>query len=178
MVADADMLSETQLLETKRFRVVKVRQTLGDGAVREREVVRHPGAVTILPMIDDAHVCLIRNFRPAINETLIELPAGTIDPGEDPQSTAARELLEETGYAAGKLTLLQSFFLSPGILDERMRLYLATDLVEQEPQREPGEEISNLILAWEDAVALVFDQQIHDAKTITGLLYYDHLRGR
>jgi ADP-ribose pyrophosphatase len=173
MTAEEDLL-----LATKRFRVVKVRQPLPGGAVREREVVRHPGAVTVLPMVDDGHVCLIRNYRPAIGETLIELPAGTLEQGEAPEATAARELLEETGYAAGKLTLLQSFYLSPGILDERMRLYLATDLVEKEPQREPGEQIENLILAWEDAVALVFDQQIHDAKTITGLLYYDHLRGR
>jgi ADP-ribose pyrophosphatase len=166
------------LLETNRFRVVSVRQRLADGQEKHSAIVRHPGAVTILPMIDDRHVCLIQNFRPSVNETLIELPAGTREPGEAPEATAARELLEETGYEAGKIELLHSFLLSPGILDERMQLYLATDLVEKAPAREPGEQIANLILAWEDAVALVFDQQIQDAKTIVGLLFYDRIRGR
>lgn len=166
------------LLETNRFRVVSVRQQLANGQEKNSAIVRHPGAVTILPMIDDRHVCLIQNFRPSVNETLIELPAGTLEPGEAPEATAARELLEETGYEAGKIELLHSFLLSPGILDERMRLYLATELVEKAPAREPGEQISNLILAWEDAVALIFDQQIQDAKTIVGLLFYDRIRGR
>jgi ADP-ribose pyrophosphatase len=166
------------LLTTSRFEVVRLQVPTPDGGVRAKEVIRHPGAVCILPMVDDRHVCLIKNRRAAIGETLIELPAGTLEPPETPAQTAARELLEETGYRAERLARLHEFFLSPGILDERMHLYLATGLTEGDARREPTEQITNLVLAWEDAIALVYDEQIHDAKTIIGLLYYDQLRGR
>ena len=84
--------------------------------------------MVILPLIAPERVCLIRNFRMAVNETLVELPAGTIDPNEDPLETAKRELIEETGYRAGRMEKLAEFFMSPGILHERMHLFLATEL--------------------------------------------------
>jgi ADP-ribose pyrophosphatase len=168
---------EELLLETSRFRVVRITQATHRGP-RPREVVRHGGAVTILPILPEGKVCLIRNFRPSVGRTLIELPAGTLEPGEPPADTARRELIEETGYRAGKLEPLCEFFLSPGILDERMHLFLATDLEPGDPQREPGEEIENLLLPWDEAIALVDARQIEDAKTIVGLLMYDRLRGK
>ena len=82
----------------------------------EREVVRHPGAAVLLPVTGDGRVILIRQFRYAAGETLLEVPAGTIDPGETPEQTAVRELVEETGYHAGKLEKLAEFFPSPGVL--------------------------------------------------------------
>ena len=164
------------LLETNRFRVVKVHQSLANGALRTREIVRHPGAVVVLPMVDDDHVCLIRNFRVSVDEHLLELPAGTLESGERPESAARRELIEETGFRAERLERLHAFYLSPGILDERMHLFLATSLTPGETAREPGEEIENLIVPWEDAIGMVFDQRIQDAKTIVGLLFYDRLR--
>ncbi|MCP3694976.1 MAG: NUDIX hydrolase, partial [Planctomycetaceae bacterium] len=87
-----------------------------------------------------------------------------------------RELIEETGYQAQSLQRLHGFFLSPGILDEWMQLYLATDLIPGPPAREAGEQIENMIVPWEQAMSLVREQKIHDAKTIVGLLYYDQLR--
>ena len=141
-----------------------------------RQFVRHPGAVTIIPMIDEDHVCLIQNYRVSVNETLIELPAGTLETDEAPELTAHRELIEETGYQAQSLQRLHGFFLSPGILDEWMQLYLATDLLPGQPAREAGEQIENMIVPWEQAMSLVREQKIHDAKTIVGLLYYDQLR--
>jgi ADP-ribose pyrophosphatase len=119
---------------------------------------------------------LIRNFRVSVQQTLIELPAGTLDPGEDPQTTAQRELAEETGFRAGRWQHLHSFYLSPGILDERMHLFLATDLVAGPPAREPGEEIETLITPWGQALAWIASGEIQDAKTIAGLLFYDQLR--
>ncbi len=164
------------LLETRLFRVVRVTQTDTQGGVVTREFVRHPGAVTILPMVDDDHVCLIKNYRVAVDETLIELPAGTLDKDEDPLHTAERELAEETGFRAESIEPLHQFFLSPGILDERMHLYVATGLTSGRPRREAGEKIENFIVPWDEAMAMIHDGRIHDAKSIVGLLYYDRIR--
>ena len=161
------------LLTAQRFRVEMASRTDANGAVHQREVVRHPGAVTILPMVDQQHVCLIRNYRMAVAQTLIELPAGTLEPGEQPAATAHRELIEETGYRAGCIEQVHSFFLSPGILDERMHLFVASDLTPGPAEREAGEEIENLVVTWDEALQMVRDGRIEDAKTIVSLLYYD-----
>jgi ADP-ribose pyrophosphatase len=161
------------LLETKRFCVVRTSETGRDGKPHSREIIRHPGAVTVIPLLDDGRVCLVENYRVAVGETLIELPAGTLEPGEDPRECAARELQEETGYRAQRVELLHAFYLSPGILDERMHLFLATGLTPGDPAREAGEQIKNLIVPWDEALNLVHTRRIQDAKTIVGLLYYD-----
>lgn len=164
------------LLVTKRFNVEEVTQSLADGGVAKRVIVRHPGAVTIVPMVDAGHVCLIRNYRIAVEQTLIELPAGTLEPNEPPEHTAARELIEETGYRAQRLEKLHAFYLSPGVMDERMHLYLAEGLESVGTAREPGEQIENLIVPWSDAINMIFRGEIQDAKSIVGLLYYDRMR--
>lgn len=159
------------LLTTRKFRVVAVRRS--DGTVKE--VVRHPGAVVILPLLLAGDVCLIRNFRVSVNQTLIELPAGTLEEGEPPLETARRELIEETGYRCDSLRLLQQFFLSPGILDERMHLFVAENLIAGPPAREPGEQIENLVVPWNEAMRMVEQGEIHDAKTLVGLLMWDRV---
>ena len=169
-------MASEPLLVTERFRVEQVHQPLSDGGTRTRAVVRHPGAVTIIPMVDPEHVCLIRNYRVSVQETLIELPAGTLEPPESPESTAHRELIEETGYRAQQVRRLHEFYLSPGILDERMHLFLAQQLEFVGAQPEPGEEIENFIVSWQEAIKLVHDGVIQDAKTIVGLLMYDAVR--
>lgn len=164
------------LLTTNKFSVVRQSYRTGLGNIVSREIIQHPGAVVIVPLLDDGRVCLIRNYRVSVNQTLIELPAGTLEPPEEPLITAERELSEETGYRAAKLELLHAFFLSPGILNERMHLYLATGLTPGEAAREKGEEIENLIVSWSDALSMVASGQIQDAKTIVGLLWVDALR--
>jgi ADP-ribose pyrophosphatase len=164
------------LLTTSKFRVVRESIQTPGGKTKTREIVRHPGACVIVPLLDDGRVCLIRNWRVAVNQTLIELPAGTLEPPEPPEKTAERELIEETGYRAKKIEFLHDFFLSPGILDEKMHLYLATGLTAGESAREEGEEIENWLVPWEEAVAMIFRREIHDAKTIVGLLWADRLR--
>jgi ADP-ribose pyrophosphatase len=166
------------LLITSRFRVEEVEQPLPGGGTRKRQIVRHPGAVTILPLVSGDQVCLIRNYRIAVGQTLIELPAGTLEPGEDPAHTAERELIEETGYRATHIGHLHSFFLSPGILDERMHLYVATGLELVGAAREAGEDIENLVVPWAQAMDMIFQGEIQDAKSIIGLLYYDQLLSR
>jgi ADP-ribose pyrophosphatase len=171
-------VSPDPLLVTSRFFVEEVDRRAADGTIRKREIVRHPGAVAIIPMVDDDRVCLIRNFRVSVNQTLIELPAGTLEPPEPPEQAAERELQEETGYQAGAMRELHGFYLSPGILDERMHLFVATDLEAVGAAREPGEEIENLVVSWQEAMELVESREIQDAKTIVGLLLYDRLRSR
>jgi len=167
--------SET-LLTTSKFRVVRESVQTPGGKTKTREIVRHPGACVIVPILDDGRVCLIRNWRVAVNQTLIELPAGTLEPPEPPEKTADRELIEETGYRAKKIEFLHAFFLSPGILDEKMRLYLATGLTEGAAAREEGEEIENWLVPWNQAIDMIFRGEIKDAKTIVGLLWADRLR--
>ena len=166
-----NLVPET-LLRTNRFNVERIEQPLVGGEVRTREVIRHPGSVVIVPEVDEDHVCLIRNVRVAVNQTLIELPAGTLDPNESPLDCSFRELAEETGFRAKQMTPLVTIYPAPGILDEKMHIFVATDLSAGEAAREPGEEIENLIVTWKEAFEMIRDNEIIDAKTIVGLMRY------
>ena len=161
------------LASYNRFRVERIRYELPDGKTHSRDVVRHPGSVVLVPHVDEKHVCLIRNHRIVVDRTLIELPAGTREPGEDPDTTAARELIEETGYRAKRIERRCVFFAAPGILDEQMILYEAFDLTSGEPQREANEEIENLVVSWTEARAMIARCEIEDAKTLVGLMLAD-----
>jgi len=165
------------LLTTSRFRVEEhlLASSERQAEVR-RQVIVHPGAVTILPLVDGDQVCLIRNYRVAVGKTLIELPAGTLEPNEPPQQTAIRELQEETGYTAERWRELPPFFMSPGILNERMHLFVAEGLTPGRPAREAGEEIENLLVPWSEAVAMAERGEIEDAKSMVGILLWNHLR--
>ncbi len=161
------------IFRARRFQIERVVQVGRNGAEHVREIVRHPGAVVVLPFLDDGRVVLVRNYRVAVKERLVELPAGTIDSGEDPLATAMRELAEETGYNAGNMELLLTFCMSPGILDEKMHLFLATALTAGEMALEPGEDINPFVCTWDEALSMVRRGEIRDAKTLVGLLYYE-----
>jgi len=167
------------LYQAKRFRVERVTQESADGSRHAKDVVRHPGAVTILPLLDDGRVCFVENYRVAVEERLVELPAGTLEPPEEPLTTALRELAEETGYRAARIEHLATFCMSPGILDEKMYVYAASGLIAGEMGLEAGEDIRVVHLTWQAALEMVRDGRIHDAKTVAALLYYDtfHRRG-
>ncbi len=165
--------SNEELLRASRFCVVRHTEMGRDGQPHTREIVHHPGSVAILPILDDGRICLIRNYRVAVGKTLIEVPAGTLEPGEDPAETAHRELIEETGYRARSIEKLREFSMSPGILNERMHLYLALGLAEGPTAREAGERIENLVVAWEEALRMADDGTIEDAKTLVALFDYD-----
>jgi ADP-ribose pyrophosphatase len=149
---------------------------LADGTVAEREVVVHPGAVALVPMVDADHVCLVKNDRFAIGETLLEVPAGTIDQGETPDQTARRELAEETGYQAGRMKMIRHWFVSPGVMTERMFLFHCDDLVPGPTDHRPDERLEIVILPWREALAMALDGRIQDAKSILSLLVCDRLR--
>ena len=167
------MQDEELLLSAKVFRVVQGVQIGADGRRHARQIIRHPGAAVVLPVLDDGRVVLIRNYRIAVEQTLVELPAGTLDPGEEPVETARRELAEETGYRARRMEPLAAFYSSPGILDERMHLFLATGLAPGEPDLQGGEQIEPLVVPWREALEMIQSGAIRDAKTLVGLLYYD-----
>jgi ADP-ribose pyrophosphatase len=151
-------------------------QNMETGARHTREVVAHPGAVLVMGLLADDRVVLIRNRRYAVGETLWELPAGTLEKGEDPMNCAGRELLEETGYLAGRLKILLTFYTSPGILSERMYAFVAYDLQKQQTALEEGEEIEVVPVPWNEALEMVGDGRIQDGKTIATLLWYERFR--
>jgi ADP-ribose pyrophosphatase len=151
---------------------------LPTGQTVQRDVVAHPGAVAVVAMVDAERVCLLRNQRFVVNDTLLERPAGTLEPGEDPQRAAARELEEETGYRAGRWRKLAEFFASPGVLTEVIHLFVAQDLTAGEARPEPEEELRPEVVPWKQAVAWALDGTVRDAKTLAGLLLWDRLRGK
>lgn len=164
------------LLETRRFTVVRRRQPLADGGEQPRDVVLHPGSVVVVPLLSPSSVCLIEVVRAAVGSTLLELPAGTLDRTESLAAAALRELEEETGYRAGHIEPFGSFWMSPGILRERMHLFVAEALTAGPQALEPGEQITPRVVSWNDAVAMCLDGRIEDAKTITGILLVDARR--
>lgn len=159
------------LLETSRFSVVRKRRIDLSGRVYARDVVMHPGAVVVIPVLDDGRICLIRNYRLAVDAELIELPAGTLEPGELPAVAAARELAEETGYRARYWHQVMQFWMSPGILSERMYLYVARGLTAGQRQLEAGEEICTELFEWREIIEMMTENVIADAKTLAALLY-------
>jgi len=149
------------------------------GRKHKREVVVHPGAVVILGLVENETVLLIRNRRYAVGQILLELPAGTLEKNEDPMNCAGRELLEETGYLARRLKPIGSYFTSPGILSEKMYAFAAYDLVKKETALEEGEEIELEPTRLDEAIAMIGDGRVQDAKTIATLMMYDRFhRGK
>lgn len=173
---NTDPQQERLMLETERFRIVHLENPRGRPEL-SRTVIRHPGAVVIVPLVQNQQICLIRNYRVSIGQTLVELPAGTCEPGEPLDETARRELLEETGFTAQHFEHLHSFYASPGILDEQMHLFVATDLASGSAQRMEDEQIENLIVPLDEAYTMVRQKQIIDGKSIAGLLWYRLLQG-
>lgn len=166
------MVRRKVVFKATRFDLEQVIETLPDGSDLHRTIVRHPGAVVILPILDDGRVCMIETYRVAIDRWHLELPAGTMDKGVSPGELAAMELQEETGFLADRFVLLHTFAMSPGILDEKMHLFLATGLREGPTAREEGEQMKNVLLSWPQIDRLLRDGQIADAKTLVGLLWY------
>src|SRR5436190_9172035 len=135
-----------------------------------REVVHHHGSAVILPAFEDGTIALVRQYRHPAVKYLLELPAGTLNDRERPEEGAARELEEELGLRAGKIEKLSEFFVSPGFCEEKMWLYLATEMTESEQRLEADEFIEVLRLPLERALQMITDGEIEDAKTIIGLL--------
>ena len=143
---------------------------LPNGQAAKREVVQHPGAVAIVPLDDAQNVLMVRQFRVAAGKTMLELPAGTLEAGEDPADCADRELQEETGYRAADWQGLGAFYVAPGYTTEKIYLYLATTLTEQRLPMDEDEFIEVERIPLIEALRMVTAGEIDDGKTINGVL--------
>ena len=136
----------------------------------QREIVRHPGSAVIVPVFDDGTIALVRQYRHPAVRYLLEAPAGTLRRGEVPEDGAARELEEELGVVAGRLEKLSEFFISPGFCEEKMWVYLATQLTETEQRLDDDEIIEVVRLPFSQALGMITTGEIEDAKTIIGIM--------
>jgi len=158
------------------FRVERVGFRCADGSVRPKDIVRHPGAVAVIAVRGDGRLVLVRNRRVAVGRQLVEFCAGKLEPGEAPAATAARELEEETGHAAGRIEPLGSFFTSPGFADEIMHVFLATELRPVPQRLEPGEEIEVVTLSEPELRDAIASGGILDGKTLGAYLLWSMKR--
>lgn len=142
---------------------------LPNGKTFELEVVRHPGASAVVPLLPNGNVVLIHQFRHAAGGFIYEIPAGKLDKGEAPEACAAREVEEEIGYRVGSLERLTTIFTAPGFCDERIHLFLATGLTRSAQALGEDEVLQVIEMPFEEALRKIDDQTIRDAKSIVGL---------
>lgn len=167
-----------EIIHTGRKIKVAIDTSTGpNGETIRRDMILHPGAVVILPVIDRDHICLLRNYRFVIGETLWEVPAGTLEPSEPIEKAAERELLEETGYQAKRWRYLGFFYASPGVMDEKLHLFVAEELTPGPAQPEADEQLEPTTVKFDEALRMAMDGRIQDAKTVTAILLWDRLRG-
>jgi len=163
------ILSSQKVFDGRVFNVTV--DTVSEGELTyQREVVHHNGSAVIVPIFDDGTVALVRQYRHPAVRYLLEIPAGTLAKGERPEIGAARELKEELGVTAGRLEKLSEFFVSPGFCEEKMWVYLATELSQGEQALEDDEVLEVVRLPLADALEMITSGEIQDAKTIIGLM--------
>ena len=174
------MSSDTPRSDTPRFRLrmARERATLPDGRQVDLDIVRHPGAAAVVPFLSDLEILLIRQYRHAAGGAILEVPAGKLDPGESPETCAARELEEEAGQRPGRLVSLGWIFTTPGFTDERIHLFSAFDL-ETVPRRPDDDEVIDLVpTSLDAALAMVWSGELNDAKSALALIHAAHRLGR
>ncbi len=174
MTGNRETLTSEIVYDAGFFKVVKEEVRLPNGDTHDYHFCKHPGAVAVVPVDDDGNILMVRQFRQACHDMLLEIPAGKIDPGEDPWVCGRRELLEETGYECGDLDLLSSFYPSPGMTDEKTHVFVGRELkiVAPVPTHDGGEPISLEWMGKEEAFQAIEDGRIVDGKSIIGITLY------
>ena len=168
-------LSSEAIFQGRLLDVRKDDVELPNGEISTREWINHPGAVCCVPILPDGKIALIRQYRYPVQEEMIELPAGKLDSGEEPETCAVRELEEEIGYYPGKLTFLTHIHPAIGFANEKMWLYLAEDLEKTDSKLDEDEFLELIPTYLSEAVQMVWDRKISDVKTIIGLLWVQRL---
>ncbi|KGA95695.1 ADP-ribose pyrophosphatase [Alkalihalobacillus alcalophilus ATCC 27647 = CGMCC 1.3604] len=151
---------------------------LPNGEQSKREVVKHPGAVGIIPITADGKIVMVRQYRKALEKVIIEIPAGKLDLNEEPLLCAKRELQEETGYVSDSMEFIVSFYTSPGFADELIYIYVAEGLTKREISLDADEFLDVLEISLEEAEQMIQEEKIHDAKTIYAVQYMRMLQNR
>jgi len=167
-----ELVEESLSYQGARYRMFTRRERLPDGRVVDRDVIRHPGASAILPLLPNDRIILIEQYRPAVGHNLLEIPAGLLEQGEEPIDCARREMREETGFEAGKLTPLLEILPATGFSDERMYIFLAQDLqfVGQDPDEDEWVKVHSV--SSRTARKLLEEGEIVDGKTVAALLHW------
>ena len=176
MAGQRETSSSETVYDAGFFKVVCDQVRLPEGQVKDYYYCRHPGAVAVVPVDDDGRILMVRQFRQAVDDALLEIPAGKIDPGEDPWTCGHREMREETGYECGDLELLVHYYASPGLTDERIHVFVGRHLkaVAPAPTHDGGEPISMEWMEKHEAFDAIRDGRIVDAKSIIGLTLFEH----
>ena len=165
-----EMVSQETVYEGVIVNVRRDKARLMDGRITNREVVEHPGGVAVFAMDDQGRVALVRQYRYPMGEETLELPAGKLEPGEDPRDSGLRELAEETGLVPGTFEDMGCLYSSPGILDERIYLYFAKNLTQGPTHPDDGEFVETVWLPYQDLVDKARRGKIKDGKTLVGIL--------
>lgn len=164
-------LASNLIFEGKVLRVVIDQVQLPNGKIAEREIVHHPGAVAILAVTPDNKVILVKQFRKAVNQVTIEIPAGKLEKGEDPLVCAVRELKEETGYSATSMKRINKIYTTPGFADEIIHIYKAEGLIKGDAEPDEDEFVEMIELPISEIDKLIISTDIIDAKTLVALYY-------
>jgi ADP-ribose pyrophosphatase len=159
------------IFEGKVIRLQVDEVELPNGKQSSRELVKHPGAVAVIPVSAEGKLVLLRQFRKPLEKEIFEIPAGKLEDGEEPLYCAERELKEETGYSAGHLEFVTSFYTSPGFANEILYVYRAERLTVGQAEPDQDEFVEKVEVSLEEAFQLLKDEKIHDAKTVFALYY-------
>jgi ADP-ribose pyrophosphatase len=168
-------ISKEDIFHGKIIKVESLTVELPNAKKATRDIVLHPGASAVVPLNDENEIYMVRQFRKPVDEELLEIPAGKLDKGEEPQACAVRELKEETGLEAKKIKHVLSMHTSPGFCNEVIHLYVATDLVEGDACADEDEFISSEKISVDKLVDMVLNHEITDAKSIIGILMADKI---
>jgi len=167
---DYEIKAVQEIYQGRVFRVQVMQVKMADGREVRFDLVKHPGAVAIIPVDAEGRILLLNQFRIGVGQTLLEIPAGTLEAGEDPIVCADRELREETGMAAHSLIKLGEFFLAPGYSSERLHIFLARDLYPSPLEADADEFLQLQPIPIEQAYRMAKAGEFHDAKTLAGLM--------
>jgi ADP-ribose pyrophosphatase len=170
LMPDPRLVSSTTAYSGRLFDVTLDTIEMDGGVTAHREIIKHPGAVCMVPVTPEGDLVLVTQYRHAAGKRLLELPAGTLEPGEDPSAAASRELQEEVGRKPGKVEAAGGFYVAPGYTSEYIHLFFCTDLSESKLAADDDEDIEVETLTAAEALAAIDSGEINDAKSVIGIL--------
>lgn len=177
-MADTPKVLSSRHVYAGRLFDLKVEEIeFANGVQAQRETIRHPGAVGMVAVDNDGNIILVTQYRHAAGERMLEIPAGTLEGGEDPDQAAIRELQEEIGYRPGRIEPIGGFYVAPGYCDEFIRLFVCSELESSEADKDEDEDIEVEVLPPTEVLARIDDGSITDAKTIIGVNRWARMTG-